>query len=423
MPYPVDIPDGERPTIITKPNQRFATTALSTEYRAYAANGELLKDNTSGELFLKRKIDGKVVSFFQNRKMLHDIALELRVLLTTNAGFTYPTEEQGGVFVCSNYDLTAINHEKLPNFYLDPTLTINTDDPNLLYTLQFPVNKHCNGFFMNVTTRDCDKPALEYLTMSYNKLVENYDGNDPDMLSEKTKFREAKWAGSNVVLSYTLTCIYTGADGYGEPERQVYAHTAYLHANETSFVAFPDANIRTDFPHGVDYYFVEVNSISFEKLKWSLNHTNFFPENFMETLEKFQIQDQRMETQNVMVMYYMDEPEDYVELGNDTILAFMDVTYIDQYMTKMSALYQNGSYICSVRRPTTDVWSVNGAWAEMVRTIDRDGNVTETGSENSGLLGELEDIFGPTRIAHGLLTTKEDREFDFLVGETKDATE
>ena len=79
MPIPVD---GSLPTIITKPNQRYAATFLSTKYRKYAANGEVLKDNTSGEIYLKRKDDGKVVSFFQNKKYMHDLTLELRVLLS-----------------------------------------------------------------------------------------------------------------------------------------------------------------------------------------------------------------------------------------------------------------------------------------------------------------------------------------------------
>ena len=46
MPTPAQ--PGQVPTIITKPNQRFATTALSTKYRINAVNGELLKDDVTG---------------------------------------------------------------------------------------------------------------------------------------------------------------------------------------------------------------------------------------------------------------------------------------------------------------------------------------------------------------------------------------
>ena len=104
MPIPV-LP-GQVPTIISKPNQRFATTALSTKYRVKAVNGEILKDEVTGEIFYKRKEDGKVVSFFQNKKQIQDLVLELRILLNTNMGFRYPADTESSFFISTNYYFT-----------------------------------------------------------------------------------------------------------------------------------------------------------------------------------------------------------------------------------------------------------------------------------------------------------------------------
>ena len=60
------------PTYVAQPDMRFASGFLSHEYRDYAVKGESMVDKSSGELFIKRPTDGRVVSFFQNKKYLDE---------------------------------------------------------------------------------------------------------------------------------------------------------------------------------------------------------------------------------------------------------------------------------------------------------------------------------------------------------------
>ena len=411
MPVPV-FPEGMPPTIITRPNQRFATSALSTKYRKYAVNGEILKDNTSGEIFYKRKDDGKVISFFQNKKYMHDLTLEVKVLLNNNRGFKYPSESEQAFFLSTNYDLTAINKEEVVNIYTDDNV-INNEETETLYTFRFYVSSVCNGFFFRAGTRDCDKPVIELITNYYNTMFKNYDGDVQEYLEQAARFNEEKWEDSNATLHYTVSCRY-------ESTTKVYQCKDYIRLNESCMVPLPEQQMRVDFPSGISQILVSIDKIEYEKLHFMITHKDTIGGNFVPLLEKYIFQDARIEAHTVNVMHFIDYATDYLPLGNEILLAFVDLPYLMRYMKKMSALMDQGDVFFSVKRPLPIDWGANGMWAEMVRLIDTDGNITNSGSENSDKLDDLEDIFGPNRMRHGIFTQTESKLNDFFLGDPED---
>lgn len=413
MPVPV-FPEGQPPTIITKPNQRFATSALSTKYRKYAANGEILKDNTSGEIFYKRKDDGKVISFFQNKKYMHDLTLEVKVLLNNNRGFSYPSESNQAFFLSTNYDLTAINKEELVNIYTEDNI-INNDETESLYTFRFYVSNLCNGFFFRAGTRDCDKPVIELITNYYNSMFKTYSGDNEEYRVEHARFNEDKWEDSNATLHYTVTCRH-------ESTTKSYECKDYIRLNESCMVPLPESSMQIDFPSGISQIIVSINKIEYEKLHFMIQHKDTIGGNFIPLLEKYIFQDERIEAHTVNVMHFIDYATDYLPLGNEILLAFVDIPYLMRYMKKMSALMDQGDVFFSIKRPLPVDWGANGMWAEMVRTIDTDGTITNTGSENSDKLDQLEDIFGPNRMRHGIFTRDDTMTSDFLLGDRESVT-
>lgn len=408
MPVPSQFPEGQVPTIITKPNQRYATTALSTEYRRFAVNGELLKDNTTGELFLKRKEDGKVVSFFQNKKYMHDMMLELRVLLNNNANFRYPIDSEEAFLLSTNYDLIAMNQERITNIYNENHLIDNTSsDP--LYTFRFKLSKISNGFFCRISTRDCDKPLMEVITNYYNRLINSYNSIEVAFLLEKDKMEQIpKWYDSNATIEYLVKCIGGGIE-------RNYTCTDYVRVNESCMVPLPEIQIHQDFPSGIDNIEVTINTIRYDKLHFIIEQKDVIGPEVQELIDRYIFQAGRMEAHVVNIMHFVDRYEDYLPLGNEVVLAFIDMPYANRYLGKMTSLLNNGDFIFSIKRPVASEWVTNGVWAEMVRTIDKSGNEYNTGSENSGLLDELEDIFGPTRIHNGVLTVNPEDRQDYLL--------
>ena len=132
----------DRPTYITKPDIRFATTVLSHEFRDYAVEDEMMMDKMTGEIFIKRPSDGRVLSYEQNKKYLYDLMLELRILLTNNTKFTYNKESPYGCYISTNYDLNTINKDILNNILENETEIHLEDDEgyDLNNTLSFPVS-------------------------------------------------------------------------------------------------------------------------------------------------------------------------------------------------------------------------------------------------------------------------------------------
>ena len=150
---------NDKPTIISEPDTRFATSMLSTKYRIHAVPGEALMDKTSGEIFIKRPSDGKIVSFFQNKQLYYDLLMEVRLNIANNPEFKSPIssdEFTGKSFMYSvNYDLANIHDggEKLINI-------VSESQPSLS-SPTFIFGAKSNGFFIRIATRDCDKAVVE----------------------------------------------------------------------------------------------------------------------------------------------------------------------------------------------------------------------------------------------------------------------
>jgi hypothetical protein len=193
-------------TVVVQPDTRFATTFLSTKYRDHAVPGEALMDKTSGELFMKRPIDGKIISFTQDKKLLDELVLDLKVLLTNNSQFTYNADSKNGFCVSTNYDSTTINNEVLLNLMTDDIVTGDEEDLN---KLTFKVSKDSNGFFCCPATRAVDKPVIEFLANQYNTMFLHYSGDNETYLEEANKFiMNDRWLYCSTIIEYSLTVTH-----------------------------------------------------------------------------------------------------------------------------------------------------------------------------------------------------------------------
>lgn len=361
-----------KPTFIAKPDMRFATTFISTKYRKYSVNGEAIMDKETGELFLKRLEDGRVVSFHQNKKYMHDLMLELRVLLTNNEGFTYPKENEAAYYLSTDYDLVAINSEE-PVSIVDQDTIIPNGNRGIT-KLSFPISKECNGFFCRPMSRDNDKVVLEFVTNQYNTFFENYDGINLAYKAEAKKFKDIeKWKDSNVILHYNVTVTY------GNKEK-TYRAKDYIRFNEEMCVMLPYTKINQDFLNGVDTIHVEIESLEYYKLHFMLEHQEEF-EGFKEELNKFMYLDKNIFINYLSIMSFVDSSTDVTLLGNEYIIAALDIPYVRRYMSKLAKLKNSSELIFSSHRPTEDDWGSNTIWAERIRDVYQNGFTIKRKSE------------------------------------------
>ena len=366
-----------RPTYEERPDIRYATSFLDHKYRDYSVAGEAIMDKTTGELFMKRPIDGRIVSFEQNKKYLDDLTLEFRVLLNNNPEFIFPGESYSAYFLQTHYDLVTINDEHQADLYatcFEPTVIPN-DEETPLHSLSFNLSNQTNGFFVRMNTRDSDKVIIEYLTNQYNKTIDNYAGLNPTILSEKDKMDAIDlWRDSNVQIDYTIFV----EDAFVS---KVYDKTSYVRYNEHCCLYLPLDQLAEDFPYGWNSVRVQINAISYPKLQFVLMHPTLFDTDFEEQVLKLIAPDHMIINQYLTVVSFVNTADDIDLLGNEQLVAMIDVPYLRRYMMKMGKLWDCSCAILSVERPGDDIWHTNGLWLEHVRDCTEGGREYWRGSE------------------------------------------
>lgn len=350
-----------RPVFQAKPDMRFGTTFISNKYRDYAVKGEVLMDKATGEIFTKRPEDGRVVSFFQNKKYMHELMLELRVLLNNNSNFRYPGEDDvEALYLSTDYDLMTIYDDKEHNIMTEDTIIPNSSVTSF-HKLSFNISNKSNGFFCRMTSRDSDKAVIEWVTSQYNTLFKNYTGTDPVFLAEHDKFNGIeKWEDSNASINYTLELSYDNGT------TQSYDFTDYVRINEQASVLFPNS-IGENTIGSANKVTVTINSITYDKIHFMIKYKASLDPSFNDGLMKFMYPDGNIYIRYCNICSFVDESTDIDLHGNEFIVAMMEVSYVRRYMLKMSRLMVEPNFIFSSSRPSNDIWGANGIWAEHVR--------------------------------------------------------
>jgi hypothetical protein len=382
---PTLISSEEHPTFLEKPDMRFATTFLSINNRDYAVNGESLQDKTTGEIFTKR-LDGRVVSFFQNKKYNYDLCLELRILLTTNSEFYYDRTSNVGYYVNTDFDHMSLFGERRGDILLNDSVFPNVNpgededehNPgNINVTdVRFLLSNETNGFFFRVTSRDSDKAFIEFLTTEYNRRFKDYEGSDEFYNTEAAMFVNEKWEDSNAAVEYTVEIVK------GE-HYKVYTVTDYIRFNEKCCIMLPMQKIVANFPNGYDSALVTIKAVTYDKIRTMVNNKEVFGEDFINTYNKLVPFDRVIPVDYYNLSYFVDDASDIILTDASFIVSMLDIPYVKRYMGKIAELKNSGSVFLSTKRPSDDDWVANSVWAERVRDITSEGKVINYDTETN----------------------------------------
>ena len=362
------------PTTVTLPNVRYGSSFLDKKYKKYAELGEVVMDKITGEILVKRKADGKLISFVQNDKYLHDIMIELRILMKNNTDWTFPSTNESW-FVSSDFnvtDITGTTADILTNYELEFPNT-SLDEKN---RFEFYVSKESNGFYMRPISRDTDKNIIEYLTNLYNITFQTYSGINESFAAEKEKFANADYYGSNAEVTFSITVAGTSN---ATSKQQTFSGSSYIRINEETFVRFPE---------NYDYAFdeitsikVTINQITFSKFDM-VNQYMKSETNFDKTMyNKLIAPDNAAIIEHVNVMEFVDNGNTIPSNDNIVTIALLDTAFVLEYVGKVDKLAGSAGYIPSVTRPTSDLWTINNAWGEIVRIVRASGQTGPTEHE------------------------------------------
>lgn len=362
--------------LLAKPDSRFATTFISNKYRRYAVNGESLQDKATGEIFTRRPEDGRVVSFFQNKKYMHELMMELKVLLSNNDSFVYPdSTHENAFYLSTDYDIMTIKDDMENDISVNDT-EIPSDDESK-HNLKYPISVFSSGFFCRLTSRDSDKTVVNWISNKYNSIVKNYSGTDQTYLDEKQKFIDIPdWASSNAVIDYNIT-ITDRTSGSEVLNTDI---TSYIHINEEWCIKFSDVIVSKYHENENMNVTISVKKISYPKIHFLLDHMD---DELRNEYKKFVYPDNKILATYLNIMSFIDSPEDITINNNEFIIAMIDVPYCIDYMRKIARIATGiqTKLILSPIRPDDDTWQQGGIWAESIRHVFAGGIEEDTDCE------------------------------------------
>lgn len=362
------------PTTVTLPNVRYGSSFLDKKYKKYAELGEVVMDKVTGEILVKRKLDGKLISFVQNDKYLHDIMIELRILMKNNTDWTFPNTNEAW-FVSSDFnvtDITGTTADVLTNYELEFPNT-SLDEKN---RFEFYVSKECNGFYMRPISRDTDKNIIEYLTNLYNITFQTYSGTNETFAAEKAKFANSDYYGANAEVTFSITVSGTSNS---TSSQQTFSSSSYIRINEETFVPFPE-NYAFAFD-SIDTIRVTISQITFTKFDLVKQYMDSIVDFDKTMYNKLIAPDNAAIIEHINIMEFVDDGNTIPSNDNIVTIALLDSTFVLEYVGKVDKLAGSAGYIPSVTRPTSDLWTVNNAWAEIVRIIRAGGQTGATEHE------------------------------------------
>ena len=358
------------PAKVGTPNSRFATTFLSNRYRKYAIEGESLMDKATGEIFTKRKGDGKIVSFFQDKKYIDNSLFDLRMILNSHPDFKVPDMKlertKEALFLDTDYDVMSINNEE--DVDIKNKNIVITNQADSINSLNFKISNQSNGFICNLITRDSDRVAIEMITTCYNNLVKDYNGSDATILAEKDNFENEEWEFSNATIEYNVSYTKNGTTtGFNS--------VGYVNLNSQSLVLFPKEK-STEYA-GADSFKVTITSVKFEKIQFMIKNGSKLSSTFETTLDKLSAYDKSIYVRYISIMSFVDSFDDIETLGNEIIKVLLGMTRLYTYVNDTTRLASSSPVLLSPTRPMLNTWDTNCIWAEQISKSYGNGTVVE----------------------------------------------
>ena len=406
---PILVQEDLIPTYVAKPDMRFATTFMSSKYRDYAVHGESIVDKATGEIFIKRPADGRVVSFFQNKKYLYDLMLQLRVMILNNENFYYPTDSSTAYYLCTDYDIAAANNEQELDILVSDYEQIIDSRPE--HKLRFRLSQSTNGFFIMPTVRDSDKVFAEFLSNMYDTMVPVYNGHNQDCLLERERLKKNPgWKTYNADIYFTIDVTA------GETTRS-YSRSASIRIGEDCYVPLPMHDINSDFGYvdenDTDTYrkvAVTITKIEFRKMRFMYEYQDVFGDTFKNQLKTFAYPDFRIIFQYITINSFIDQSSDVELNNNEFLVALMDMEYVNRYMGKIARLQADNSFIVSINRPSNADFASNTMWAERVSETYMNGETVR--NENPTQVMKLARWLAPHGMDNYMQAPTEDNRID-----------
>lgn len=372
---------------------RYGSTFLNAEFIKRAAPGEILKDPITGELFTKRSIDGKLISFAQKSRTVYDFLHEFNLQYQSALRFKYP-DGPGSFLIGTWFDVNTMITKKLGslvNIY-DTALKFPSMDLNMGNVFSFAVSPYTNGVFIKPAIRNGDKNAIAYLSGKFSldeltdfgglvKTFREWLVMHLDYMSSAVydTWRTLKgWQTSNVLVEATI--IASGLNTSNSPVSKQTTKTYALRLGEAGYMEFPEGyaeGIET-----INSVTVRIDKMHMPKIQYeySIMETNAAASGLLSPLAEL-IEADHIAAMRIVECYYFITAVNHLPFGdNRTVHQLVDSVFFNEGVDKMLTASGTRSVQSQPLKPTT--WGIDSLWLEETRRVYPGNTSTPTGSES-----------------------------------------
>lgn len=359
------------------PDTRFGTTFLDMINENAAVKHEVLMNKVTGEMFLKRPTDGKMISFTQNDKYVYDSLLELRILMNSDSPFNYPKTNTSfftSIDYATRYLRNDNKYDVLSGSSMQFSQSSSSDERFEFYT-----SPEASGFYLLLKPRTTDKVVIEYLTNLYDSVCKEYTGNDPELIVQRNKYVTIpNWENVNATVVYTLEV--TGISKSTNQERIIELdRTSYVRIGQHSLIRI--GNELNEYFNRVLKIKVTVTNILFSKITFAqkdiLNRQGYTKDTFNSLLAP----DKRIDIPVSNVLSFIDNTRDIINGSSRTIIMGYDTHNLGRYLDIVDKINVSKGTISSPMRPSDGEWSVHNSWHEVIRYVNKSDNITTVDHE------------------------------------------
>ena len=396
------------PNYIAIPNLRFGSGYLDTKYRDKAMKYEVMHDRVTGEQLFRRGSDGKFISFYQNFKYIHDMALELSILLASNIRANMPDGIES-FYVNTNYDtdymLGNVHYDLIKNESMDFSKVLNTSEAFCL-----ELSKSAVGFFIRPLARDTDRPIIEFLTAYFDRKYKNYSGNDVTSKSYQYRYEiEPDWANSNATVYYDIDFVGDTTVKYATNK------ASNIRVGESVFVEVIPENAEITFPANMTHIKITIRSIKYDKIRIAFNEISKvtgIDNTTYRNFKKLLAPDETIEIRLVNTIHFIDNVTPLINSVSRDYVSLVNTDYMKLAIEKVSRIKAGTCFTISANRPNDSIWGPLSDWGEIIRIVHRGGECTNV---NKPTIDAIEEWLTPSAMIRVNFTGRESDAADILL--------
>ena len=369
---------------------RYGSSFLDVGKNKQSVSGEIMTDKLTGEVYLKRPQDDKIISFRQKSHTIYEAIQEFNIQFQSSIGFVYP-EDPGSYLLGTKLDVD----EYLSNNNKTDILLQNHEFSKVVGEhddFRFEVSNKTNGFYIKPITRLGDRNVCGYLTgqfsehenINFTTVVRSF----PDWLDLSALYDSAylytewkkldNWKSSNGLVDCTIKVVGSNEDG--NTIENIKSFTTAIQLNEYSYIRFPD-----DYNEEmVDIYSVNVivTKIYAPKLEYEryLANDSTSSTGINTIVDRMMEIDDKVVLQSVDTFYFISGASQLPTNKNTIIDQCVDVEFLTQAIVYLSTSSGSRSIQSQVEEPSS--WPIDTIWAEELRDIEYGHTVKETSSVN-----------------------------------------